>query len=377
MVNKKQNIDIEENLVGVGKDLFNTLRDALVVLDPDLKVIYINYSFHKIFKSNFEDIINSSICSSARNIDDLEHNKINLHNLLKEILPQKKVIEDLEIRYPTSDKNDKILLINAAQVVNRTNGNRLILLSIEDITEKKRLLELTFRQNKLSAIGYLSAGIAHGLNSPLTGIQNILHIYFENEEKGTQKYKELKLMLQSCDFMSEIIKNLTYFSGKSNEKFKSLNIENVINQSLLFLSKLLMANNIVVVKNFSKKQVNVSGRTIDLQHVFLNLLINAKEAIIEKRIESTSYNKKGKIIITVSNNQNFANVMIQDNGIGITGEDLKKIFTPFFTTKNKIGGAGLGLAAAYGIIREHQGTIDVKSKKGISTKIIITLPLAK
>ncbi len=351
---------LQDNLDGLFIDLVNTVSEGVLILNHDLKIIFANRSFYKMFKTSSKNTENISIFELDNNQWDVP----GLRDVLNRIIPDKKEINDFEIEADFSRLGKKIMIINAREVVDRTNRNRLIFLAINDVTQNRKLYEATLHSAKLSAVGELSAGIAHGINSPLTGIYNFLHVYYKTE-KDSEKKKELKLMVDACMYISEIIKNLTSFSNRSEFSFSELNIVDVIESTLVFIEKQLLVKNIKVIRDFPGGVINVKGNKSYLQCVFLNILMNSKEAIdIDGKIEIKLRQKDNRIII-----------QIIDDGVGIPKQDLSNMFTPFFTTKKKNQHVGLGLSSAYGIIKAHKGNITIKSNKG--TEVIITLPLAK
>mgnify|MGYP001593425482 CR=1 FL=1 len=220
--------------------------------------------------------------------------------------------------------------------------------------------------DKLAAVKFLSSGIAHGLNSPLTGILNFLKVYSEEEPPGSERSKELKLMVDACVYMSRIIKNLTYFSSDAKEGFARTSVGEVIESSLHLAERRIITKDIKVVKDFPKELGMVMGSKNQLQHVFLNVIFNAEEAM-----------KSGGEIIIRAKKSEEGNVILEiiDNGVGIPGENIPKLFTPFFTTKKEFGGIGLGLPSVRKILHNHGGGIRIESEEGKGTKVVINLPI--
>lgn len=163
--------DIEINVFK--DDILNTIREPIIVLNSKLEVIYANSSYCKTFKTSFDKIKDISIY----NIGDGQWNIQELRNLLDEILPKKTSFEDFRIQHIFPTIGNRIMLLNARQLEDGKRKEKFIVLAIEDITEKTKIFEASLHANKLSMIGQLSAGIAHGLSSPLTGIHNFLDIY--------------------------------------------------------------------------------------------------------------------------------------------------------------------------------------------------------
>jgi len=356
----------KKDLANFNEDILNTIRESLLVLDSELRVIYANKSFYKQFSVKKRDTENKLVYELGNG----QWNIPKLRKLLQEILPQKKFFNGYEMEHNFPIIGRKIMLINARRIEDKFADYTLMLMAIEDVTKEKNLIEYATQENKLSAVGLLVAGVAHGLNSPLTGILNFLEVYSNQETVGSQKQKELKLMIEAAKFMSQTIYNLTQFVGGTDAVFGKIDLADVIDSMLILSERQLLTNKIRVVKEYAKEsEFIVNGNRSQLQHAFLNLLINSRDAI----------NRDGKITIRLINSANDKDIIleIEDTGIGIIKKNIPKIFTPFFSTKKANGGVGLGLSTTQGIIFSHNGKIRVESERGRGAKFIINLPKIK
>lgn len=239
----------------------------------------------------------------------------------------------------------------------------------ERVAERTRELEDSqerlIHAEKLSAIGKLSASIAHEFNNPIYGILNVL----ERIERKALLDKENKefvgMAIRECNRMADLIKKLMDFYRPTSGVSKSTDIHKVIDEMLMLTQKLSINKKIKIEKDFASNMPEIEAIPDQLKQIILNLLTNACEAITENcgRIEISTVHINSKIRIT-----------IKDNGIGIPPENLKHIFEPFFTTKSAGKGTGLGLYVSYGIIKRHGGDITVHSKPGQGTQFTVTLP---
>lgn len=177
------------------------------------------------------------------------------------------------------------------------------------------------------------------------------------------------LMLNACDYMNKVVKNLTYFARTTKHNLKKINVAEIIDSTLSFTERQFTAANIFITKDVSKNLKDISGNKTQLQHVLLNLLMNSKE----------SMNHNGKITIKANNlaDENCIIWEIIDDGKGISQKNLPHVFEPFFSTKTVKNGSGLGLSAVYGIIKDHKGKIKIESVEGKGTRVIIKLPYVK
>jgi two-component system CheB/CheR fusion protein len=344
-------------------DVLNTINDSLLVLDSGLNVIYANEPFYHQFKTAPDETVNKRIYE----IGSGQFNIPELRRLLEDILPSKSSFFEFSVKHDFPAIGQRIMLVNAKELIDGSREEKFILVVMEDITEITRLYEASLHANKLAVIGQLSAGIAHGLSSPLTGIHNFLDVYAKEEPKESIRHHELMLMLEACNYMSKIVKNLNYFARTSREEHKKISLADIIDSTLAFTERQFIASNIQITRYIPKDVKDIIGNKGQMQHVLLNILMNSKDAIMDG----------GKISIKARNSDQTNTVILEiaDNGKGMAKKDLQHVFEPFFTTK-QIGGTGLGLPAAYGIVKEHHGEIRIESEEGKGTRVIITLPSA-
>jgi two-component system NtrC family sensor kinase len=221
---------------------------------------------------------------------------------------------------------------------------------------------------KLASLGRMAAGVAHELNSPLTGIVTFGHLLLRKFPPGTQEREDIEVIIEQANRCSNIIKGLLGFSRASAADKASTNVKDVIDRSLNIVRNKADFFDIKLVTDLDHLLYPVKADPSQLQQVFLNMIVNAADAV----------EGKGRITITarnVSENGNdYVEVEFNDTGPGISEENLEKIFEPFFTTKPVGKGTGLGLAVSHGIIQDHGGKIIVKTKPGEGTSFIIRLP---
>jgi signal transduction histidine kinase/FixJ family two-component response regulator len=236
---------------------------------------------------------------------------------------------------------------------------------------KETQLEL-IQSSKMAAMGQLSAGISHELNQPLTGIKGFAQAALLDLENDNPLREDLRRIVEQADRMDKIIKNIHFFARKSEFKMEEIDINQPIEDSLMFLTEQLRVHNIRLNKLLALDLPKIKGDTNQLQQVFLNLITNARDAI-----DSLKNPNGGEITVRTSLSEDKKNIEIifQDAGCGIPKENLESIFNPFFTTKSPEGGIGLGLSIVYRIIENHKGRIEVESEMGKGTIFKIILPL--
>jgi signal transduction histidine kinase len=240
---------------------------------------------------------------------------------------------------------------------------------LETTVEKLKTTQAQLVQSeKLSAIGEFVAGVAHELNNPLTSVIGFTEL-LKNSDVNDQTRAQLKHISSSAERCQKIVKSLLSFARQHAPERKAVNLNGVVDAVVEILAYELRTSNIKVTTDLDPRLPAVIGDQHQIQQVFLNMVNNARQAI-------ESHRTSGNIHITSHAEGDKVRVRFLDDGPGIAPENLKKLFTPFFTTKPVGKGTGLGLSVSYGMIKEHGGEISVDSIPGKSTTFTIELPAA-
>jgi len=249
---------------------------------------------------------------------------------------------------------------------------------VEDRTrELKETHSKMLHQDKMASLGKLSASVVHEINNPISGILSLVMLMNRIMEGGTLQQKELEQFKQYLGLMetetrriSRIVSNLLAFSRHSKMEFGSVKLNQLIEKTLFLNANLLKLHSIKVEEKLDPELPDLTGSEDRLQQVFMNLISNAAEAIEASRGERVL-----KIQTLHLPEKECVSASFADTGVGIPQENLPKLFEPFFSTKKKGKGVGLGLSVAYGIIQEHGGSIQVQSEVGRGTTFTIEFPL--
>jgi two-component system NtrC family sensor kinase len=241
---------------------------------------------------------------------------------------------------------------------------------LETTVQKLKTTQAQLVQSeKLSAIGEFVAGVAHELNNPLTSVIGFTEL-LKNSDVNDQTRASLRHIGSSAERCQKIVKSLLSFARQHVPERKPVNTNVIVDAVIEILAYELRTSNIKVTTDLDANLPPVIGDAHQLQQVFLNMVNNARQAI-------ESHRANGTIHITSHLEGDTVRVRFLDDGPGIAPENLKKLFTPFFTTKPVGKGTGLGLSVSYGIVKEHGGDIAVDSIPGKSTTFTIDLPAAK
>ena len=210
-----------------------------------------------------------------------------------------------------------------------------------------------------------SSQIAHELNNPLYGIMNTLELLKTEVSPQSKRRKILEMALSETVRLSDLLRKMLSFSKPDQEERRPVDINTVIDEILLLHEKQLKENDIHITSSFADGLGRVNASKDQLRQVFLNMVANARDAMINGGTLTVSTREDGENVI----------IEIKDTGTGIKTEHLDKIFDSFFTTKGEVKGVGLGLSVCYGFIEDHGGDIVVKSQEGAGTTFVISLPV--
>ena len=278
--------------------------------------------------------------------------------------------------HPSSDFTDEYIdFLNAicnqiGVAVSNADLYKSIKTAYQDLKEAQ---EQVIRAEKLASLGKLSASIAHEINNPLAAVLTYARLMTKLITLGRftpDRFDDIKKYLKTIEDETsrcgEIVKNLLAFSRQSKMKFEIRSIEEIIDKTLLLITHDLEMKGINVEKHIAEGTPDVVCDFKQIQQALLNLFINASDAMKDGgtlRVATADSGKNG-----------FLEIAISDSGHGISQEELKDIFEPFFSTKEEGKGVGLGLSVTYGIIAEHRGRIEVESKVGHGTTFRVYLP---
>lgn len=374
------------------KYIIENLSEGIIFVNTDNRVVFCNHAAEVIRGIRKEDIIGNSV---------MDCHVPKMRQAVEKIIESFKSNKASEYHRMVASTNGDRYYDNVYAAVRDENGGFVgMILVSRDVTEKvkmqkkveeymkvledhvqERTKELQdaykklksaqgqiIQSEKMASLGRLVAGVAHEINNPLDGIQNSIHNMIQNPEDRTKNVVYLNLILENIERIESIVKQLLGYARARNYQMEAISLKEIIEKSLFLLEYRLSRSGVEVSKYYPDDDIIVRGDDNHLQQVIMNILLNAIDAMPNG----------GELRIQVKrDNGKWANIAIEDTGIGISKDDLPRIFDPFFTTKEVGRGTGLGLAVSLGIIEEHGGTIKVKSKIGHGTTFSIAIPLLK
>ena len=268
--------------------------------------------------------------------------------------------------HPPSPPRETTLNLAIAPLVSKDQEQIGRLIIFDDVTDRAELEQRLVQADKLSSIGLLAAGVAHEVNTPLAVISTYAQMLAKQVAEDSAKSQILEKIAKQTFRASEIVNSLLNFSRTSTTSFGPVNLNKAIQETLSLLDHQLQKAGIVIRTDFDPDAPVIHGNAGKLQQVFLNLFINARDAMPSG----------GRLVVRTWREGTRAQVEVADSGSGIAPEHMHRIYDPFFTTKAARKGTGLGLSVSYGIIQEHDGSIEVSNGPGGGARFHIAFPLS-
>ncbi len=237
----------------------------------------------------------------------------------------------------------------------------------ESVDHKAEIENQLRHSDRLAKIGQLTAGVAHELNEPLGNILGFAQLSSKITGLPGQVSGDLKNIVRAALHAREIIKKLMFFSRQTPPRETLVNLNRLIEDGMYLFESRCAKNGITVTKKLCRDLPAIKADFSQLQQVFTNLVVNALQAMLQE----------GRLNIETSFDETHVYLLVKDSGIGMTQETLKQIFVPFFTTKDINQGTGLGLSVVHGIVKSHEGSIDVQSRIDQGTSFRIKFPLMR
>jgi PAS domain S-box-containing protein len=349
-------VESEEKFKGV----FQTSRDFTFISTLDGRILDSNESVRDFFGYSSNEIRNMNIRDFYAYPEERDK--------FKELVSKKGYVENHELKLRKKDGTT----INAEiTVVTRKDRNGDVIGfqgSVRDITERRMMEQQLQQSEKLSTIGTMISGVAHELNNPLTSIIGNAQLLLRKDIPDEIREK-LNTIFRESKRSAGIVNGLLAFAREHKPERKLTDINDVMRESIKLRDYDMKVSNIEVKLSLADDLPETMSDPFQLQQVFINLINNARDALADRQA--------GALVIRTYRKGDAVLIEFEDNGPGIASELVNKIFDPFFTTKEVGKGTGLGLSMAYGIMKEHDGSISAESGPGRGAKFVVTLPITK
>jgi len=340
---------------------FDAVSSRMYMITEHYELFYVNRSIKEELGIEYLEILGKT-CYSFFNTENAPCKGCPMADVIVNREPSEgEVVVDIE-------NSRSFLFVNVYPVQTKEKTYDYLIYST-DITEQKKIQEHLIQSDRLISLGQLSAGVAHEINNPLTAILGYSQILLQDVESNSEKEESLQIIKKQAENCKVILDDLLIFSRARPNKKDYFSINDVVKGVIPLVKKDTKDKKISLEMSLQKDIPPYFGDQIRMTQVFLNLLNNAIYAVETGGTVGidTEWDEAGKCI----------RVLFRDDGPGITEEDRKHIFDPFFSTKPQGQGTGLGLSVSYGIVSEHGGEIDVESQPGKETVFTILLPVSE
>ncbi|MGD9332422.1 MAG: ATP-binding protein [Desulfobacterales bacterium] len=341
--------------------IFEDSMDLIFVADHRGRLLDINPAGIQMlgYDSRRNLMARETLTSLVRNTDETRR--------LFDEIERNGFVKDWECLLRTRKGGELAVLLSMTTRVDATGRVREYEGIVKDITQRKLMHRQLLQADRLASLGQLAAGIAHEINNPLGLILGYTQLLLREGAEAVEFKDDLRTIEKQTRNCKKIVEDLLNFARKSGTRISEVDINSALQGVIKVVRNQLELDNILIQTHFDDHLPEIAGDAEKLKQVFMNLLLNARQAI----------RKNGIIIITTTADPDQRGVVIdfEDDGPGMAPEVQDKIFDPFFTTKPTGQGTGLGLSVSYGIIEDHQGDIHVSSEVGRGTHIRIRLPM--
>jgi hypothetical protein len=353
-----------ETLKEFNESILESSRVGILVADEEGRVVGVNRAFETLYGAPRGEILGLSLSQvmpagvfaladddgGARPAESLPEEGIRVY------------------RSSLRTRDGRPLVVNLTQAALRGRDGRPRgrVITIDDVTEQVRREEELQHREHLASIGLLASGIAHEVNTPLTGIASYAQMLLERRRPDDPEYPVLKTIEHQAFRAAGIASSLLNFSRQRDGDYQTLDIGEMLNETLALFQPHVRGRRVALERTIEAGLPRVHGNRGRLQQVVMNLLLNAVDAMPQG----------GTVTVAAGAGSGRVRLVVSDTGVGIPPENLEKIYDPFFTTKPRGQGTGLGLSVSYGIVKEHAGTLTVESAPGHGARFTVSLPAA-
>jgi PAS domain S-box-containing protein len=340
--------------------LLESFPDLILVADLEEHYTFASSRIRDLLGYRPEELV-------GKRIEDLQDHSPEFLSLYRDVASGKQLFASSEYGALHRDGSWRTMRASASQFFDSENKLSGVIMSVRDITVEKKLEQQIIQSERLAAMGQMIGGFAHELNNPLTAILGVSELLREGESNES-RVKQLTMLHQQARRATEIVQNLMYFSRPPAAGKTPVNLSELVDRTLHLHAYSLRKSNITVDFLTEEGLPQIIADPHQLMQVFLNLMLNAEQAIREAR-------EKGTLRIRLRKTDGHIQVTFEDDGPGIAPEILPNIFDPFYTTKRPGRGTGLGLSICKAVLKEHAGNIEAASAPGGGALFTVSLPI--
>jgi PAS domain S-box-containing protein len=341
--------------------LLESFPDLILVVDLEERFTFVSSRVHDLLGCQSEDLLGKKISETAAHSAELIA-------LYSDLARGNRILGSAEYGARHHDGSGRTMRASASQFFDADSKLGGVIISVRDITTEKKFEHQVVQSERLAAMGAMIGGVAHELNNPLTSILGVSELLQDSQTTDSAR-KQIAMLQQQARRAAEIVRNLTYFATPPTPGKTRVNLGDVVERTLNLHAYSLRKNNITVDFVREPGLPPVLGDPHQLMQVFLNLVMNAEQAIREAH-------DRGTLRIRMGRSGELVWASFLDDGPGISSDSLASIFDPFYTTKRPGRGTGLGLSICKSVMKEHNGTIEAANAPGGGGVFTVTLPAA-
>ena len=344
------------------RQLVDNLREGIWVIDKDFCTTFVNPSMTKMLGYKTDEMLGKSLFAFM----DERGVKFAIQLLAR----RKEGIKELhDFEFIRKDGGRVYFSLETSSITDKDGNYIGAIVGIQDITERIKMQEQLIMQERLASIGQMASGIAHELNNPLTSVIGFSELVLEKDLAADVR-EDLTIINREAKRTANVVKGLLTFARKQGTEKALVDINSSVQGVLQLRSYEQSVRNIKVNTRFAPDLPQILGNGGQLQQVFLNIIANAEQAMLEAH-------NRGTLTIVTEWVGDITKASFVDDGPGISPENMKQLFTPFFTTKEMGKGTGLGLSICHGIVNEHGGKIYAESELGKGATFVVELPISQ
>ncbi|HEV8308283.1 MAG TPA: ATP-binding protein [Methylomirabilota bacterium] len=343
------------------RNVLESIPTGVLTLDSDGALTSLNSAAERLLGVRASMVV-------GRPLEDALQHTTELAAWVRAALSGRGLFQESDLSVSGAESRRLTLRVSAAELRNESNRFDGLVVLLRDVTEVSRLELQLRRADKLAALGTLAAGVAHEVKNPLHALGLNLHLLVQ--ELGAPQPSKVELedylgiLRAEIERIHQIVENFLRFSKPSIPEVKPLDLNALVERVLSLVGFEAAGHRVGIQTEFDPELDTIAGDEGQLAQVVLNLVINAMQAMPTG----------GNLTLTTRRDNGWGELTVRDTGEGIPHDVVPQIFDPYFTTRQ--GGSGLGLAIAHRIVEGHNGTIDVESKAGLGTTMVVRLPLA-
>lgn len=336
--------------------IYKSLPTGILITDREQRISALNPAGERLLNTPADLIVGKKLADHPRLAACAQ--------TVAEVIRGGKTYSDLELEVSTMSGTRQLIGYTVAPLVGHDNLPMGTVLHFTDLTTRRALEDYKAQSERLVSLGMMAGGMAHEINNPLTVIVGWLEYVLQKEHPTPGVEASLKKCLHAAVRCGELVGAMLNLSRRTATKVSRVDVHAALRRVSGLVEKQLALNHVEPISQLAATQPTIIGDERELEQLFLNLILNARDAMPHG----------GKIFVSTSNEDEGLTVRIADTGVGVPPERLPHLFTPFYTTKEVGKGTGLGLAICLAIVERHRGRIDASSEMGRGTTITVCLP---